>query len=344
MKAILLDEHGPSSNLRYDDIDAPEPAPHEVQVNLRAAALNRLDIWVRNGWPGIKLNYPHIPGADGAGIVSAVGRDVSTVGVGQHVAINPLINPDRLDPLFLAGKDNLSRHAGILGEDMRGTYAEYVCVPEWNVLPLPESVSFEEAAAASLVFLTAWHSLVTRGQIQPGETVLIIGAGGGANTAYLQIAKMFRATVYVVGSNAEKCQKAAELGADVTIDRSQEEWGKAVYKLTNKRGVDVVIDNVGQATWPSSLRSVTRGGRMLVVGNSSGYDIQIDSRYIFTRHITIIGSTMGAQTDFRTVMPLLFAGKLRAVIHDVMPLQDAAQAQDRLESGDVFGKLVLAIP
>ncbi len=262
MKAILLPEHGGSEVLTYGDIDTPEPGYGEVQVQIKAAALNRLDIWVRDGWPGIKLEYPHIPGADGAGVVSAVGAGVTSVAVGDRVVINGTLSCGVCDHC-LAGKDNLCRKGSVLGENRRGTFAEYIVLPERNLLHVPDGFPFEEAAAASLVFLTAWHSLITRGNLRPGETVLIVGAGGGVNTASIQIAKLAGATVYVVGSTGEKLAQAKELGADVLINRSEEDWGKAAYRLTGKRGVDVIVDNVGQATWTTSLRTLARGGRMI---------------------------------------------------------------------------------
>ena len=340
MRAILLHEHGGPEVLTYGDFETPEPGYGEVQVQIKAAAMNRLDIWVRNGWPGLKLEYPHILGADGAGIVSATGGGVTQVTVGDRVVINGTLSCGRCEDC-LAGRDNLCRRGGILGEDRRGTYAEYVVVPERNVLTLPEHISFEEAAAASLVFMTAWHSLITRGNLKPGESVLIVGAGGGVNTASIQIARLAGATVYVVGSTDEKLTKAQELGADFVINRSTEDWGKAIYRMTDKRGVDVVVDNVGKATWPTSLRALARGGRLLTVGGTSGYDAQVGVNYVFGKHLSIIGSTMAPHADFRTVMNLIFEGKLRAVIDRVMPMEEIAAACELLESGAVFGKLVL---
>jgi NADPH:quinone reductase-like Zn-dependent oxidoreductase len=340
MKAVFFNEHGGSEVLTYGDMDTPEPGHGEVQVQIGAAALNRLDLWVRDGWPGIKLEYPHIPGADGAGTVSAVGAGVTGFAVGDRVVINGTMSCGVCAPC-LAGQDNLCVQGSVLGEHKRGTFAEYIILPERNLLRIPDDFPFEEAAAASLVFLTAWHSLITRGNLKPGETVLIVGAGGGINTASIQIARLAGATVYVVGSTDEKLAKAGELGADVLINRTQDDWGRAAYRLTHKRGVDVIVDNVGQETWATSLRSLRRGGRMLVVGNTSGYDVRVDSRYLFAKHLSIIGSTMGTIADFRTVMQLVFEGKLKAVVHNVMPLKEARTAFDLLEQGHVFGKLVL---
>lgn len=343
MRAVLFDEHGGPEVLRVGELPTPEPGHGEVQVSLKAAALNRLDIFVRNGWPGIKLEYPHIPGADGAGVVSAVGEGVTEVAVGDRVVINGTISCGKCE-FCLAGENNMCIRGGILGEDYRGTFAEAIVVPEQNVMKMMDDVSFEDAAAASLVFLTAWHSLITRGGLRPGESVLVVGASGGVNTASIQIAKLAGAgPVIVVGSTDDKLEQARALGADVLVNRSDEDWGRAVYRLTEKRGVDVVVDNVGAATWGTSLRALARGGRMLVVGGTSGYTAETPVNYIFGKHLSIIGSTMAPPDDFRTVMGLIFEGRLKPVVGRVMPLEQAADAERLLESGEVFGKIVLAI-
>jgi NADPH:quinone reductase-like Zn-dependent oxidoreductase len=239
--------------------------------------------------------------------------------------------------------DNLCSNWHLLGETIRGTYAQYVTVPARNVLPLPDTVSFEVAASSALVFQTAWHSMITRGHLKAGETVLIVGAGGGVNTASIQIAKLAGAKVLVVGSNAEKLEKARELGADILIDRNEDEnWSKKVYQLTEKRGVDVVVDNVG-ITFPQSFRAARKGGRILTVGNTGGAQFEIDNRYIFGKHLTIIGSTMSTHHDFREVMRLVFEGKLKPVIDRTFALSEAREAQAYLESGKQFGKILLAI-
>jgi NADPH:quinone reductase-like Zn-dependent oxidoreductase len=341
MKAVYFHEHGGPEVLTYGTLDTPQPGPGQVQVKVEAAALNHLDIFVRRGWPGIRQAYPHIPGADGAGVVSALGEGVDGVAVGERVVINPTLAEDPSDEYVLAGFDNMARRMDILGEHRRGTLAEYVVVPWQNVLPLPEHVPFEEAAATPVVFLTAWHSLITRGAVRPGETVLVVGAGGGVNTAAIQIAKLAGATVYVVGSTDDKLAKAQALGADYLVNHHEEDWGRAIYRMTGKRGVDVVVDNVGKATWPTSLRALARGGRMLVVGGTRGYDAQVGVNYIFARHLSIIGSTLGTRSDFRQVMGLIFAGRLAPVVDRVLPLNEIRAAHDLLESGNVFGKLVL---
>ena len=342
MKAVFFYEHGGPEVLRYGDLPTPEPAAGEVLVRLRAAALNRLDLWVREGWPGIRLTYPHILGADGAGEVAALGAGVTGWEVGQRVVVNPNIGCGECE-FCLAGQDNRCDHWQLLGETRAGTYAEYVVVPARNLLALPDGFGYHEAAAAALVFQTAWHSLVTRGQLRAGEWVLVVGASGGVNTASIQIAKLAGCRVLVVGSNAEKLALAEALGADFLIDRSQtDNWAKEVYRLTGKRGVDVVVDNVG-TTFPLSFRAARKGGRILTVGNTGGPKFQIDNRYIFGKHLSVIGSTMSPQSDFREVMRLVFAGKLRPVLDRTFPLAEARAAQERLASGKQMGKITLEI-
>ncbi|MHB8627817.1 MAG: zinc-binding dehydrogenase [Aggregatilineales bacterium] len=344
MRAILLPEHGSADKLVYTvSHPIPTPGPGEVRIRVYAAALNRLDIWVRNGWPGLKLPMPHIPGADAAGKIDALGAGVDGWTVGDRVVINPSFSCGRCE-FCRAGHENLCASGGILGEEASGTFAEYIVVSARNLLKIPDTVDYGDAAAAALVYLTAWHSLITKAAVRPGQSVLIVGASGGVNSASIQIAKLAGATVYVVGSNAAKLEEARQLGADSLIDRSQTDWPKAVYTLTEKHGVDIVIDNVGKDTMPGSLRAAKRGGKILIVGNTSGPQAQIDLRYIFSKHLTIIGSTMAPYSDFAAVMGLVFAGKLKPIISARLPLERAAEAERMLESGDVFGKIVLEIP
>ncbi len=342
MKAVLFHSHGGPEVLEYTEFSTPEPGDGQVLVKLEAAALNRMDLWTRNGWPGIKLEYPHIPGADGAGIVAGLGRCVSDWKMGDRVVINANLGCGRC-PACTAGQDNLCREWHLLGETVRGTYAEYVAVPATNLYPIPEGFESNQAAAAALVFHTAWHSLITRGKLKPGENVLVVGASGGVNTASIQIARLAGAKVIVVGSNPEKLNLAESLGADHLIDRSKDEnWPKLVYNITGKRGVDVVVDNVG-TTFPSSFRSAAKGGRILTVGNSGGPKFEIDNRFIFGKHLSIIGSSMGTRADFATVMDLVFAGKLKPVMDRVYPLVEARSAQELLEKGEQLGKITLII-
>jgi NADPH:quinone reductase-like Zn-dependent oxidoreductase len=350
MKTILFHNHGGPEVLEYTDFPTPEPGPGEVLVKLHYAALNRMDLFVRTGWPGIRLEYPHILGADGAGEVVAISpspngrgdRGEGKVRVGDRVVINANLGCGTCD-FCRAGKDNQCRNWHLLGETVRGTYAEYVTLPARQVYPIPDGFDPKVAAAAALVYQTAWHSLVTRANLKPGERVLIVGASGGVNTASIQIAKLAGAVVYVVGSNAEKLALAESLGADVLINRSKEEnWSKTVYLLTQKSGVDVVVDNVG-TTFPMSFRAARKGGRIVTVGNTDAPKFEIDNRFVFAKHLSILGSTMGTLKDFAAVMDLIFAGKLTVALDKTFPLQDAAEAHQRLESGQQLGKITLQV-
>ncbi len=343
MLAVWIEEHGGPEVLRYGDLPRPEPGPGEVLVRLRAAALNHLDLWVRRGWPGLKLTYPHILGADGAGDIAALGPGVTGWKEGDRVVLNPNIGCGECD-YCLAGYDNRCDRWQLLGETRSGTYAQYVVVPARNVYPLPDDFDYHAAAAAALVFQTAWHSLVTRGNLRPGEHVLVVGASGGVNTASIQIAKMAGCTVYVVGSNERKLALARSLGADHLINRSEHpRWHREVLRLTDGRGVDVVVDNVG-TTFPLSFKALRKGGRLLTVGNTGGPVFEIDNRFIFGKHLSIIGSTMSNQADFRAVMDLVFQGKLKPVLDRVFPLEQAREAHEVLEAGEQLGKLTLEIP
>lgn len=356
MKATLFRQHGGPAVLEYTDFPTPQPKAGEILVRLRAAALNRMDVFVRNGWPGLILELPHINGADGAGEIVGIGsplpmgeglgrraEPVEAVKVGDRVVINANLGCGKCD-LCLNKQDNLCHDWHLLGETVRGTYAEYVCVPARQLYKLPHNFDFHAAAAAALVYQTAWHSMVKRGGLKAGETVAIVGAGGGVNSASLQIAKYLGARVIVIGSNRKKLEQAEALGADILIDRSkEEEWSKAIFIATKKRGVDVVVDNVG-TTFPLSLRALKKGGRLLTVGNSGAPRFEIDNRYIFAKHLSIIGSTMSTLADFAEVMDLVIAGKLKPIIDKTFSLKDAAAAQERLWRGENFGKITLEIP
>jgi NADPH:quinone reductase-like Zn-dependent oxidoreductase len=341
MKAVILPEHGSVEQLQVvADFPTPEPGPGEVRVRVRAGSLNRLDLWVREGWKGLELEMPHILGADAAGEVDAVGDGVTGWAVGDRVVIDPSLSCGQC-AYCRSGRQQLCDRFSILGEHTRGTNAEYVVIPARNLLRLPDDVPYETAAAAGLVYLTAWHSLITRGGLRPGESVLIIGASGGVNTASIQIAKLTGATVYVVGSTDEKLAQAESLGADVLINREKENWSKAVFKLTNRQGVDVVVDNVGQATLFGSIRALRKGGRILIVGNTSGPKFELDIRYIFSKQISLIGSTMAPRADFEAVMNRVFAGDLQPAIGARLPLENTPEGHRMLERGDIFGKIVL---
>jgi len=341
MKAIYFEQHGELDVLRYGDLPAPVPGPGEVRVELKAAALNQLDIWVRRGWPGIKVTLPHVGGSDGAGVVAELGPGVSGVSVGDRVGIDPGIST-RTDEWTRRGEDSLSPGYQILGEQRAGTFAEQVVVPAANLLPLPAGMSFADACAPQLVAVTAWRMLMVVGKLRAGESVLIVGAGGGVNSIALQIAKLAGAKVYALTAGAEKVEKAKALGADEVIDyQADPEWSKAIFERTGRRGVDVVVDNAGQATLRQSMRALAPGGRLLTVGNTTGFKYEMDTRLMFVKQIAWLGSTMGSHQDFRDVMRLVFEGKLRPVIDRVMPLREAKEAVRLLEEGRQFGKIVL---
>ena len=362
MKAVLFHQHGGPEVLQYTDFPTPAPRPGEALVHLHAAALNRMDIMVRDGWPGLRLEMPHINGADGAGEIVALSPplalgeglgvradarepgelETGELRVGDHVVINANFGCGKCE-FCLAGQDNMCRDWHLLGETIRGTYAEYVSAPLRQLYKLPDDFDFHQAAAAALVYQTAWHSLIRRGNLRSEEIVLIVGAGGGVNTASVQIAKWLGAQVVIVGSDAKKLEMAQSIGADILIDRSKEaDWSKAVYLATNKRGVDVVVDNVG-TTFMMSLRALRKGGRLLTVGNSGGPKFEIDNRYMFAKHLSIIGSTMSTLADFREVMDLVVMGELKPIIDRTYPLPEAGAAQERLWRNENFGKITLDI-
>ena len=343
MKATFMNQHGGPEVLQYGDLPAPRPGPNEVLVRLHNAALNHVDITVRKGWKGLQLEFPFLPGCDGAGEVAEVGEAVAGFDSGDRVVIYPNLSCGECE-YCIAGDDHMCRHWELLGETVPGTYCEFIALPGKNLLKIPDGFGYAEASAAALVYLTAWHSLISKGRLQAGETVLIVGASGGVNTASLQVAKLAGATVMVVGSDPEKLALADRLGADVLFNRADEpNWSKSVYLATNKRGVDVVVDNVGAGTIPSSLRSVRKGGRILTVGSTGGPTYEIDHRYLFAKHISVLGSTMGPRRDFDTVMSLVFEGQLAPVVDRIFPLNEAQEAHEVLESGNQLGKLVLEI-
>jgi NADPH:quinone reductase-like Zn-dependent oxidoreductase len=340
MKALCFYEHGELHVIRHTDVPDPQPAPGEVLLQVKACAINHLDVWVRRGWPGLKLEMPHWGGSDVAGVIAALGEGVTGWEVGQRVVVDPGINTVQ-DEFTRRGEDTISPGYHILGEQARGGFAEYLAISQHNLAPIPDNLGFPAAAAPILVTLAAWRMLIHRAKLRVGESVLVVGAGGGVNTMAIQIAKLAGATVYVVASDARKADRARELGADVTLDRSQVDWGREIYKLTGKRGVDLVVDNVGKATINTSMKAVARGGRIIIVGNTSGPMAEIDIRFIFGKQISLIGSTMGTHQDFRDVAQLLWAGKLKTVMDRVIPLKEGREAYSLLERGEQFGKIVL---
>jgi NADPH:quinone reductase-like Zn-dependent oxidoreductase len=341
MKALCFYEHGEPDVLQYTDVPDPELGPGQALVGVRACALNRLDMWVQRGWPGLSLEMPHWTGADVAGTVAGLGEGVTGWQVGQRVVVDPGITTAE-DAFTRRGEYSISPGYAILGEHIRGGQAEYVTVPATNLMAIPDGWDFSQAAAPLLVSLTAWRMLIHRARLRAGESVLVVGAGGGVNSMAIQIAKLAGATVYALTSTEEKMEKARELGADVVLNyREDLKWSQTLYEMTGHRGVEVVVDNVGQATLGQSMRAVARGGRIVIVGNTSGPKTEIDVRFIFGKQISLIGSTMGTHQDFRDVMDLVWAGKLRTVVDEVIPLSEGRSAFEMMQRGEHFGKIVL---
>jgi NADPH:quinone reductase-like Zn-dependent oxidoreductase len=343
MRAVAFRAHSPALDAYEWIDDLPEPAigPDEVLIRVHYAALNRLDNWVRIGWRGLNLDFPHIPCADFSGTIAAVGAAVAGWQEGQRVTANPLLWCGHCRNC-LRGYQNRCVHWHILGETVRGACAEYVKMPARNLIAVPDGYDMQQAAAASLVYVTAWHNLMVAGQLRAGERVLIVGAGGGVNTAALQIAKLAGAEVMMIASSAEKAAMAQQAGADWVHDRSANaEWSKAVYGATAREGVDMVVDNVGEATWSSSLRTLAAGGRLVTVGGTTGYQATVPVNLIFGKHLSIIGSTMGTDDDYRRVMGLVFQGKLHPIVDSVYRPADFAQAMAHMMSDSQFGKILI---
>lgn len=340
MKAVVFYKHGGIEVLKYEDIPEPKPISGEVLVKIKACALNHLDIWVRQGMPGIQIPLPHILGSDISGEVAQVGDGVTNIKVGDKVVIAPGLSCGKCIHC-LSGEDNLCRHYNIIGYRTNGGYAEYVKVPEVNVIPMPEGMGFEEAAAIPLVFLTAWHMLVARAKIKPGEDVLVLAAGSGVGSASIQIAKLWGARVIATASTEEKLQKAKELGADELINYTSQDMVEEVKRITERRGVDIVVEHVGAATWEKSIQSLAKMGRIVTCGATSGPMASVDIRYIFSKHLSIIGSYMGSKGELLQVLKFFGEKKLRAVVDRTLPLREAQKAHTLMEQRQQFGKLIL---
>ncbi|MFC1728998.1 zinc-binding dehydrogenase [candidate division KSB1 bacterium] len=340
MKAVKFDQHGDVSVLQYTDVEVPEIAADEVLVQVKACALNHLDIFVRQGMPGIKIPLPHIGGSDISGVIAGTGVAVRNVSEGDAVFLSPGIGCGTCEEC-MNGFDNQCRHYTLIGYMVDGGYAEYVKVPARNALLIPKGMSFDEAAAFPLVFLTAWHMLVTRAGIRPGDTVLVHAAGSGVGSAGIQIAKLFGAEVITTASSKAKLDKAVELGADHVIDYVREDFSAKIKELTNRRGVDIVFEHTGSSTFEKSIRSLAPNGRLVTCGATTGYDAHVDIRYIFAKQLTICGSYMGRIGELIDVVKFFEKGRLKPVIDKNFPLKDAAKAQLYMTERRQFGKIIL---
>lgn len=344
MRALTISAHGGLEQLQFrDDLPAPAiAAPTDVLIRMKAAALNRLDLFMLGGLPGITITPPWVVGSDGAGVVEAVGSAVTSVRVGDHVLLNPGRSCRHCE-YCTSGDSPLCLHYGIAGEHFPGTLCEQLVVPEWYVAPIPASIPLTEAAAFPLATLTAWRMLVGRARLKPGEHVLIWGIGGGVALQALQIAKSIGAVTWVTSGSDEKLERATALGADEVINHAKGDVGKEIRARTGKRGVDVVIDSVGEKTWAQSLGALGKRGRLVTCGGTSGPKLEMDVRRLFWNQWTIMGSTMGNEEEFAAATATFAEGKIRAVVDSVHPLADGRAAYERLGSGEQFGKVVLEI-
>jgi len=340
MKAVVIHEHGDVDKLRIEEVETPSPAPDEVLIQVKACALNHLDIWVRKGVPGQRMPLPMIPGCDIAGVVKKAGSFVKGLKTGDRVVVAPGISCGRC-AACLTGRDNLCASYGIIGENRDGGCAEFVCVPGANVLPIPGKLTFNEAAAIPLVFLTAWHMLAARANVRPGEDVVIHAAGSGVGSAGIQIAKLLGARVIATAGSDAKLKKARELGADETINYRKLDFHEELKKITHRQGVDVIFDHIGADTWDKNIRSLKMGGRLVTCGVTSGYEVATDIRYIFFRRLSVLGSTMGTKGELLEIMRMVDRGALKPVIDSVFPLAEIAAAHRRMQERKTFGKIVV---
>ncbi len=340
MKAVRFHQHGGPEVLQYEDAPDPAISATEVLVRVRACAMNHLDLWLRQGYPGRQIPLPRIVGSDIAGEVAAAGELVTNVHPGERVLIAPGHSCGLCQPCLL-GRDNLCRQYSIFGIVRNGGYAELVSASEVNVIPIPDDFSFDEAAAVPLVFLTAWHMLLDRAGLRAGEEVLVLGAGSGVGSAAIQIAKLLQARVIATAGSDEKLAKARALGADEVINHSTQDIHQEVKRLTQKRGVDVVFEHVGAATWEKSMMSLAPGGRLVTCGATTGADARVELRYLFGRQLSVLGSFMGSKAELLEVLKFIFQRRLKAVIDRAFPLAEARAAHQRMERRESFGKILL---
>ena len=335
MEAVQFAEHGGREVIEYGEFPDPEPDRDEVLVDVKAGALNHLDIWTRKGLPGIDLEMPHIPGSDCAGVVEEVGEDVTRFSPGDRVALSAGVGDERMDD------PTLDPNFHIIGEHVRGVHSEYAAIPEANLVPVPEDVDWEVAAAAPLVFQTAWRMLIHRGDLKAGEDVLVLGASGGVGHAAVQVANHAGATVYATASTDEKLEYAREIGADHAINYEEEDFSKAIREQTDGAGVDMVVDHVGAQTWDESLKSLSKGGRIVTCGATTGPNPDAGLNRMFWNQLSVIGSTMATPEQTEEVLELVWDGTFEPEISEVLPMSEAARAHEIIEEREDFGKVVV---
>ena len=340
MRAVYLERFGGPDVLTFGDRPAPAPKAGEALVRVRACGINHLDLWVRAGLKGLEPEMPHILGNDVVGEITELGAGVTHLTVGQKTLVNPTLSCGHC-AACANGDDNLCREHDVLGRRRNGGYAEVVSVPAANCLPYPDNLSWEEAAAVPLAFLTAWHMLVTRARVRPGEDVLVIGAGSGVGSAAVQIARLHGARVIATAGNAAKLERARALGAQDAIDHSTEDVAARARALTGRKGVDVVVEHVGGHVFEAAVAALARDGRLVTCGDTIGSRATLDLNLLFGRHLTLLGSWMGRRSDLNAVLKHVASGALKPVLDSALPLAEARRAHERLEARDHFGKLVL---
>jgi NADPH:quinone reductase-like Zn-dependent oxidoreductase len=340
MRAVVLRQHGGPEVLAVEDLPEPRAGAGQVRVRVAAVGVNHLDIWVRNGLPHLKLEYPFRLGADVAGTVDEVGPGTSGVAVGDEVVVNPGHSCGRCREC-LSGRDNLCRWFRLMGEDISGGYCEQIVVPAQNVVAKPKSLTFTDAAALPTTFLTAWQMLTRKAPVHPGDDVLVMAAGSGVGVAAVQIAKLHGARVIATAGSDDKLARARALGADETINHASQDLVAEVKRLTGKRGVDIIFEHVGAEVWPKLILSLTRGGRLVTCGATSGWDARTDLRHVFFRQLEILGSTMGPKGDLFPILDLVGAGRLKPVVDKILPLAEAQTAHRLLQDRAIFGKIIL---
>jgi len=342
MKSVYLNQHGDEAVLQYGELPDPIVGPGQVLVEIKACALNHLDLWMRRGVPAIKVKMPHILGSDISGVVAQTGAGVTHVQVGQEVVLSPGVSCGHCQAC-LSGFDNNCREYGVLGEHVPGGYAQLIAVPSPNIIPKPANLNFFEAAAFPLTFLTAWHMLVTQCQVRPGDWVLVLAAGSGVGVAAIQIAKLHNATVIAAAGSDAKLEKAQTLGADFCINYEKQNFREEVRQITGKRGVDIVFEHVGEKTWNDSIKSLANGGRLVTCGATTGYRAVTDLRYVYFKNLKIYGNLMGSKSELLRIAEFFKTGQLRPVIDRVLPLAEAREGHRLLAQREQFGKVVLEI-
>ena len=342
MKAVRIHQHGGPEVLLHEDIPDPAIKANEVLVRVRACALNHLDLWVRGGIPGIRYPLPLVPGSDIAGEIVETGPLCERAQTGWRVLLSPGLSCRQCEAC-VSGRDNECRRYTLFGTGRDGGNAELVAAPEYAAIPIPDDMTLEEAAAAPLVFLTAWHMLMGRARLQAGEDVLVLAASSGVGMAAIQIARLFHCRVIATAGGEGKLARARELGADYAIDHYRQDISAEVREITGRRGVDVVVEHVGAATWPKSLESLASGGRVVTCGATTGYDAKVDLRYLFSKQWSLLGSFMGTLGELHQVLKFVFRKQLRPVVDRVYPLAEIRAAHQRLENKEQFGKVVVQV-